>query len=314
MSSSVAPLALSHALRRWIHNAPQDQQTRASGIETLRDDEITEAVELLSSSLMDDPTLRWLAGVDAGESAAQNGVGTLPTMWKQSRIVRWVSAFLIKMADRVLVCHSAETGQVDGVACILQPSGARSNAESRLESVRSELERTTGPMMGGDPAQQRAEWLWRKSASLRTDSLPHKEIIGVRRSMIVSAAHSRESAWHVLAIATRPEIRGRGIGSLLLAEVAALGAVSQHAVVAQCSASSHGLFTRRGYSIAGRLRVGADDRVDLSLSQPEMLDQFPSSNDVALRVLYRPAMDRAGRNLRDTWQWVRSAGPRRPRL
>eukprot|EP01044_Picomonas_judraskeda_P038382 COSAG03_NODE_17897_length_366_cov_0.595506_2_plen_49_part_01 len=49
MSSSVAPLALSHALRRWIHNAPQDQQTLASAIETLRGEEANDAVELLSS-------------------------------------------------------------------------------------------------------------------------------------------------------------------------------------------------------------------------------------------------------------------------
>ena len=48
MSSSVAPLALSHALRRWIHNAPQDQHTLASAIETLRADETDEAVDLLT--------------------------------------------------------------------------------------------------------------------------------------------------------------------------------------------------------------------------------------------------------------------------
>jgi hypothetical protein len=52
MSSSVAPLALSHALRRWIHNAPQDQQTLASAIETLRADETDEAVDLLTSTLI----------------------------------------------------------------------------------------------------------------------------------------------------------------------------------------------------------------------------------------------------------------------
>ena len=312
MSSSVAPLALSHALRRWIHNAPQDQQTLASAIETLRVEEANAAVELLSSSLLQDPTLQWLAGVDTEGSDASNGAGALPGIWKHARVVRWVSAFLVHIAHRVLVCRSADGGRVQGVACILEPSGAaRSDAQTRLEAVRSELDRTVGPMMGGRTTQQRAEWLWRKVASLRTAALPYKQTIG-RLASSGSAAHAREPAWQVLAIATRRELRGRGIASLLLAEIAALGAVSQRAVVAQCSASSHGTYTRRGYSVASRLSVDTDDRVALSLSSSEVLDQFPSSADTALRVLYRPAMDRAGRNTRDTWRWDR--GARLPKL
>ena len=306
MSSSVAPLALSHALRRWIHNAPQDQQTLASAIETLRADETDEAVDLLTSTLLHAPTLRWLSGVDTATPAVQNGGGMLAQLWAHDRIVRWTCRFLVRVAHQVLVCHNASTGRLESVACVLQPSGG---AGRSIEAVQSELEASVGPLMGGDEVWQRAEWLWQKTASLRAAALPLKEEIGLRASSSSAnalTAAPRAPAWHVLAIATQPDMQGRGIGSLLLAEIAALGAVSNRAVVAQCSAGAHGVYTSRGYTVRSRLRVaGAEDRAALSLSSAEVCESYPSSGADALRVLLRPAMDRAGRDARNTWRWQR---------
>ena len=112
MASSVAPLALSHAMRRWNRNSPNDKQTRAAAVDTLRAEdelELVGAIEVLAAALGDEASLRWVSG--AGAPGAAPALG-LTASWLHEAVVRWVLRFLVLAAAR----HGhAARGQPAGV-------------------------------------------------------------------------------------------------------------------------------------------------------------------------------------------------------
>ena len=100
MASSVAPLALSHAMRRWNRNSPNDKQTRAAAVDTLRAEdelELVGAIEVLAVALGDEASLRWVSG--AGAPGAAPALG-LTASWLHHAVVRWALRFVVLAAAR----------------------------------------------------------------------------------------------------------------------------------------------------------------------------------------------------------------------
>eukprot|EP01045_Picozoa_sp_COSAG04_P016904 COSAG04_NODE_1453_length_6657_cov_4.627173_8_plen_210_part_00 len=171
MASSVAPLALSHAMRRWNRNSPNDKQTRAAAVDTLRAEdelELVGAIEVLAAALGEEASLRWVSGAGAPRAAPALG---LTAAWLHDAVVRWVLRFVVLAAARhghVLVCRGAE-GHVEAVACVHPPSALGVVTAERASALLSDLPPPPGD---ADAVLPRAAWLWRRTSELRAAALP----------------------------------------------------------------------------------------------------------------------------------------------
>ena len=203
MASSVAPLALSHAMRRWNRNSPNDKQTRAAAVDTLRAEdelELVGAIEVLAAALGEEASLRWVSG--AGAPGAAPALG-LTAAWLHDAVVRWVLRFVVLAAARhghVLVCRGAE-GDVEAVACVHPPSALGEVTAERASALLSDLPPPPGD---ADAVLPRAAWLWRRTSELRAAALPPALAGGN------GGAKAHEPGWHLTAIAVvRTPSRGR---------------------------------------------------------------------------------------------------------